>query len=287
MLVAQIREKTRLSKQKTLRSCVRTSPGFGSEMASTEADSSTNGDTATTNTATTTTNNNNNNNNGDDDENNNNNNNENNPESGSDESDSPQQESVSSVAPQAAAAPAAAASTPSAASGGLFDSGSSSSDDDDNDSDQEQANSRSAVGGGSVTPATAPVTYVDKDVVIPYADRPEDESANREKFEMLIAHMPASVDVVAEPFAADQYDEAAERDELIAKNKLFAAHSLIRHRVDDRTGAVESNARLVEYSDGSRVLFVGKEPFRAPMPNATKHSYVALNRRATYDDGTT
>jgi hypothetical protein len=50
---------------------------------------------------------------------------------------------------------------------------------------------------------------------------------------------------------------------------------------------VESNARIVEYSDGSRVLFVGKEPFLAPMPRATKYSYVALNRKARHEDNTT
>jgi len=131
------------------------------------------------------------------------------------------------------------------------------------------------------------VKYVDEHVVIPFADRPERSSVDPSKFEMLVAHLPATIDVIPEPFAKDQYDKDAEEKLLAERNKSFAAYSLIRHRIDDRTGRVQSNTRLVEYSDGSRVLFVGKEAFHAPVGASTKNSFVALNRRASRGDGST
>ena len=171
------------------------------------------------------------------------------------------------------------------ASTGLFDGDTSSSDDDDNNVVQQQQTSKPSVApaatgaglfdadssdsdsddGGPSTTTTAgqhnnsasanadPIEYEDHDVVIDFATRPEEEATNPTNFEMLLARMPATVDVVSDPFAADQYDEAEERAALEARNKGFALNTVIRHRVDDRTGAVESNTRLVECVVASRL----------------------------------
>ncbi len=71
-------------------------------------------------------------------------------------------------------------------------------DDDDNDGDGagNDANKQET--------AELPVEYRDRDVIIPYADRPDEEAADPATFEMLISHLPAPLDVAPEPFAEDQ-----------------------------------------------------------------------------------
>lgn len=185
---------------------------------------------------------------------------------------------------------------------GLFD-GSSSSESSDNepiqkkkqqptatttsalfDGDDDSSSSSSAEDDGTVNEIKEKETvYRDRVVHVPAVDRPG--AGASDQFKVLVANLPSTIDVIQTPFAEDQYNENEEKEYLQSRGKRFAANSLVRFQVDDRTGEVKSNTRLVEYSDGSRVLFVGKEPFHATMPPATKNSFVALSRKVTFDDG--
>ena len=211
-------------------------------------------------------------------------------------------EDSSSSSDEDDAAPVTAAAPSSSTQAALFEDDSSDDSDDDDDAVRKShpvsspLSRRPIVGNDSDSSdsdddaadddSRPKVRYEDKDITVPEAPRPQDEAKDPDTFEMLIAHLPATVDIIPEPFAADQYDEAAEDAKLKERQKEFAKNSLIRWRVDDQTGQIQSNTRIVEYSDGSRVLFVGKQPFLAPTPNATKHSYVGLSRKAQHPDGT-
>jgi hypothetical protein len=67
----------------------------------------------------------------------------------------------------------------------------------------------------------------------------------------------------------------------------YVARTSLTHARASRLRMPCMHACMGRYSDGSRVLFVGKEPFLCSSPPATVNSYVALNRQASHpEDGT-
>lgn len=65
------------------------------------------------------------------------------------------------------------------------------------------------------------VKYVDEHVVIPFADWPERSSVDPSKFEMLVAHLPATIDVIPEPFAHTSCGGGSQPSSIFDKQKRY------------------------------------------------------------------